>query len=98
KAEPLWLIISGKNELEIYQRLDEVNAVLSRARSNQFIENYLLPLSLWPRPEFQLANRAAARVLVAEKEALRGAALSAGFSSNSFALTEGMIRTWEQSA
>ena len=63
KREPLWLIVEGRNESEVARRLDEVEPVLARAVSNQTLAGFTLPTALWPRPEFQAANRDTARTL-----------------------------------
>src|SRR2546425_1322334 len=63
KREPLWLIVEGRNEDEVARCLDEVEPVLARAVSNQTLAGFTLPTALWPRPEFQAANRVTARTL-----------------------------------
>jgi predicted RND superfamily exporter protein/lauroyl/myristoyl acyltransferase len=92
--DPLWLIISGRNEPEVYQRLSFAEAVLNDAVSNHIISRYLLPTALWPRAEQQAANRATAAVLGHQGPLLRGAALSEGFNTNALVLTEELVRTW----
>jgi predicted RND superfamily exporter protein/lauroyl/myristoyl acyltransferase len=92
--DPLWLIISGKEEPEVFQRLTAAEVLLDGAVSNQMIGKYLLPTALWPRVEYQTANRAAARVLGTLGPTLREAALSEGFNTNALVLTEELVRTW----
>src|SRR5208282_2912168 len=55
--QPLWLIISGRDEAEVFQRLTHAEVLLDDAAKNHLIEKYLLPVTLWPRAEFQTANR-----------------------------------------
>src|SRR5882724_6335314 len=86
--EPLWLIIGGQTEIEVAHRLASAQAVLSRAVSNNLITDFTLPTALWPQPEFQAANRSAARQLASEGAALRQAALSNGFSEKALGLTD----------
>ena len=86
--DPLWLIISGRQEPEVYQRLTAAEALLDGAVSNHVIGRYLLPTALWPRVEYQRANRAASRVLGTLGPTLREAALSEGFNTNALVLTE----------
>src|SRR2546427_574380 len=74
KREPLWLIVEGRNESEVARRLDEVEPVLARAVSNHSLAGFTLPTALWPRAEFQAANRLTARTLADRREALRNAA------------------------
>ena len=49
--DPLWLIISGRDEPEVYRRLSLAEVVLNDAASNHIIGRYLLPTALWPRAE-----------------------------------------------
>ena len=94
--DPLWLIVSGKDEADVYQRLRIAEALLDRAQSNQVISKYALPTPIWPRADFQAANRAAAAVLGRQGPVLRAAALSEGFNSNALVLTEELLRTWSR--
>lgn len=89
-----WVIVSGSDEREVYQRLSAAEALLNQARSNQVISGYLLPTALWPRVEFQDANRGTARFLGTQGPLLREAALRAGFNTNALFLTEELVRTW----
>jgi predicted RND superfamily exporter protein/lauroyl/myristoyl acyltransferase len=92
--DPLWLIISGRDEPEVYRRLSLAEAVLNDAVSNHVIGRYLLPTALWPRAELQAANRATAAVLGKQGPLLREAALREGFNTNALVLTEELVRTW----
>jgi len=96
--EPLWLIIGGQTEIEVAHRLASAQAVLSRAVSNNLITDFTLPTALWPQPEFQAANRSAARQLASEGAALRQAALSNGFSEKALGLTDQMLSAWRKAA
>jgi predicted exporter len=92
--EPLWVLIPGKDEAEVAQGLALVNRVLSQAVSNQLIAGFTLPTALWPQPDNQRANRAGIRTLLQEREPLRSAAVGAGFSTNSFFVTESILDHW----
>lgn len=92
--EPLWLIIAGRQEADVYRRLEVAEGWLEGAVSNRIIGRYLLPTALWPRAEFQAANRATAAVLGEQGSLLREAAAREGFTSNALVLTEGLVRTW----
>jgi uncharacterized protein len=96
--EPLWLIVSGQTESEVARRLDEVQSILESGVSNHLIAEFKLPTPLWPRPEFQRANRSTAFQLVAEREAFRKAALTNGFAEASLGLTERMLDHWALAA
>src|ERR1035437_3900323 len=83
-----------RDETEVYQRLSKAGELLNGAVTNQLIGRYLLPDVLWPRAEFQAANRTTAAVLGGKGPLLRDAALSAGFNTNALVLTEEWVRTW----
>jgi uncharacterized protein len=93
-AEPLWLIITGQDEPDVYRRLALAEDALNGAVSNRVIGRYLLPSALWPRAEIQASNRASAAVLGRLGPSLREAALREGFTTNALALTEELARTW----
>jgi len=94
--QPLWLIISGHDEAEVYQRLTKAEELLNGAVTNHLIGHYLLPDTLWPRGEFQSANRTTAAVLGEKGPLLREATLNAGFNTNAMVLTEELVRTWSR--
>jgi predicted RND superfamily exporter protein len=98
KREPLWLVISGHDESDVAKKLDAVLPTLNAAVSNQTLSGFTLPSALWPRPEFQSANRANAQRLAAEGGALRAAALNNGFSEDALGLTKGILETWQRAA
>jgi lauroyl/myristoyl acyltransferase len=98
KRDPLWLVISGKNESEVAKKLDAVLPALEAAVSNQTLSGFTLPNALWPRPEYQSANRTNAGRLVAEFPALRAAALANGFSGDALGLTRSIMETWQRAA
>jgi predicted RND superfamily exporter protein len=92
--QPLWVIIPGKDETEVYQRLSKADKLLGGAVSNHVISRYLLPSALWPRVEYQAANRTTAAILGKKGPLLRDAALGEGFNTNALVLTEELVRTW----
>lgn len=97
-SDPLWLIVAGRDESEVARRLDEVKPLLTTAVSNREISGFTLADVLWPRPEFQSANRATAAALASMRDGLAGDAEASGFASNSMALTRGILDTWSQTA
>ena len=92
--EPLWVIISGHDESEVYRRLITTEAALGSAVSNHLISAYLVPSALWPRAEFQAGNRATAAQLAKLGPTLRETALAEGFTTNALVLTEELVQTW----
>jgi predicted exporter/lauroyl/myristoyl acyltransferase len=96
--QPLWLIIRGRDEAEVYQRMVGAEKQLDAAASRHVIGGHLLPAVLWPRGEFQAANQATAAVLGGEGPRLRDAALAAGFNTNALVLSDELVRTWARDA
>jgi len=94
RAEPLWLIVEGRTEGDVYDRLTYSEGLLDRAVSNHWISSCLLPTALWPRPAYQAANRQTAAELGRLGPALREAALSDGFNTNALVLTDELLKTW----
>ncbi|HEX4644427.1 MAG TPA: MMPL family transporter, partial [Verrucomicrobiae bacterium] len=93
--EPLWLITTGQNEAEVARHLEQAASVLGRAATNRLIDNFTLPIALWPRPDYQAANRAAIAGILAERNTLRSAALAEGFSANSLVMTDHILDSWQ---
>ncbi len=96
--DALWVIISGGDENGIYQRLTLADQALNTARSQKIVGDNLLPTALWPRPEFQAANRVTAAWFAGQRSRLGRAALAAGFNTNALFLTDELIRTWTRAA
>jgi predicted RND superfamily exporter protein len=94
--QPLWLVIPGRDEAQVFQRMTNAKVFLDAAADKNLIGKFLLPDSLWPRGENQLANRATATTLGEKFPQLRDAALADGFNTNALLLTEKMLRTWTQ--
>ncbi len=98
KKEPLWLVVSGRDEGEVARRLAAIKPALDNAVSKHLLTGFTLPDALWPRPEMLSSNRAPARRLVAEGGALRTAALANGFTEDALGLSGKILETWRQAA
>jgi len=70
--------------------------VFNKAVSNNLVEGFTLPTALWPRPEYQERNRAAALRLASERGDLRSAALNNGFTETALGLTDQMLDAWQR--
>jgi lauroyl/myristoyl acyltransferase/predicted RND superfamily exporter protein len=95
---PLWLIVEGTNESQVYAGLRTAEQHLNPAISNKVVSGYLLPTALWPRPENQQSNRPTAQFLGTLGPTLREKALEAGFNTNALSLTDQMVETWKSAA
>ena len=96
KQEPLWLLVSGTNETEVAKKLDIAKPILDQAVTNHVLTGYNLASALWPRPNFQAANRAAAQRLLNERQTVHSAILANGFTETAFGLANGIFDTWQR--
>ena len=96
--EPCWLLVSGRDEDEVARRLDAVQPVLQRAQKKRQIDRFTVPGALWPRPQFQSANRPLAGHLAAARESLKEAAAARGFAGNALAVTDRVLDVWQQAS
>jgi uncharacterized protein len=98
KQEPLWLVVSGRDEGEVARRLAAIKPALDSAVAKGLLTGFTLPDALWPRPEMQSANRVVAQRLVAEAGVMRTAALANGFTEDALGLNGKILETWRQAA
>jgi predicted exporter/lauroyl/myristoyl acyltransferase len=94
--DPLWVVISGRHEPEVFEVLSQAEGLLRQAVSNHVIGGYLLPTAMWPRVEYQQANRATAAALGVLGPVLRAAAVEEGFKTNALFLTDELLQTWSR--
>jgi len=92
--EPLWVIVPGRNEQEVANKLQRVRPWLAEATSRQLIRSSTLPDALWPKAENQSANRRTLAMLVQQKEFPIAAARGQGFTANSLRVTENIFESW----
>jgi len=93
--EPLWAIVTGRDEREVAGRLDRLQPWLAQAASNQLIKSFSLPTALWPRAANQESNRTALATLVQWRESLIAAALADVFTTNSLRMTQEIFYYWK---
>jgi predicted exporter len=96
--DALWLIVSGEDEGEVALRLEAVEPILERAKADGRLSAYSLPSALWPQLENQAANQELAGRLAERLDAARAAALEAGYTETSLALTEQVFGAWRRFA
>ncbi|HEY5913142.1 MAG TPA: MMPL family transporter, partial [Verrucomicrobiae bacterium] len=94
RGDPLLVIVSGRDELEVARRLDACEARFAGAVTNGLLRSYLLPSTLWPHAERQRLNLAMAMGLAARVDTMKAAAARAGFTDEALALTTDLLRTW----
>jgi len=96
RAQPFWVIVSGSDETEVYDRLTHADNILNEAKKDQLVGQFMLPTAFWPRPEYQRANRQTAAILGGEGPLLQEAALDAGFNTNATLLDGEVTRQWQR--
>lgn len=94
EQEPDWVLVGGRSEQELADRLRQVEWALNHAASNGLIDSFTVPVSLLPNPAHQNANRPIAALLAANVESVRLTALSSGFTTNSTVFTENILTVW----
>jgi predicted RND superfamily exporter protein len=94
--DPVWMIVAGKDELDLLARLTRAEGVLRRAVERREIGGFQAPDALVAHPKNQAANWKTVTQIVQQKVAMYEAARAAGFSSNSLALTESIMTTWQR--
>jgi hypothetical protein len=87
----LSLIVSGKNEDEVWGRLKNAQDALESAKTNGTVISFLSPLALWPAPATQAANLQELRLLVPQADRLKSNLLDNGFTEDAFALTASIL-------
>lgn len=93
----LSLIVSGKNESEVWQRLNRAEDALQAAKENGTARHFLSPLPLWPELTHQKANLAEIKTLSLQSSRLKSSLLDNGFTEEAFALASTVFaqsETW----
>lgn len=90
----LSLVVSGKSEQEVLERLQAAEAKLAAAKAKGEVRSFRSALVLWPAPRNQAKNLPVLAPLAEELPRLKKAADEAGFKDEAFALTDGMIHEW----
>lgn len=93
--DPMWVLVSATNEIQMQQRLSGVDRVLQTWAGQGKVENYDLPIHLWPNVTNQLQNLGVAQQLVSLWPKITAVAEKTGFSTNSLLMTEAIFRSWE---
>ena len=93
--DALWLIVTGRDETQVGERLAISTARLDAAVEEKLLARVATPGALWPRPADQEANRASAGRLAERRTAAVQAALDAGFAPSALRLTEGVLASWQ---
>ena len=88
------IIVSGQTSDEVLQRLQETDTILAKAKADGIVESYMTPLPLWPDTANQAANLPALAPLAKDKDRLRAAFETAGFTEDAFGVTSSVLDEW----
>ncbi len=95
-GDPMMLLATGPDETAVADRLKEMREKLHRLRSEGRISDFLLPDGIFPHERNRKANAARAERAAESLPRLRELAKEAGFSPESLALTEQVVRSWQR--
>lgn len=95
-ADPVWLIVQGKDTSEVGRRLDALDERLAAARAEGLLGASRTPSMLWPRPERAAINLDRVRGLLRRREAFREGLDRAGFQPAAASLGEGVLAAWAE--
>ncbi len=90
----LSLLVTGKNEEEVFTRLQAADKKLVEAKARGELRSFHSPLPLWPHLANQRANLPVLGALAAESPRLERTLLDAGFASGAFTLTRAIFDQW----
>ena len=93
-GEPWWILVPGRTEAEVAQRLERLPARLNEAVTNRWISGFTLPTAIWPQPDNQHSNRPVLAAVLGGSEAMRRAATEAGFTGDAFRVTDHILNFW----
>jgi predicted exporter len=87
-SETLWLVVQGRDETEVRNRLEQLKPEVSKYSAE-------LPLEIWPAADRQKQNLAIVRNLHSSLPALEKAAGESGFTDEALALTKSVLTSWQ---
>ncbi len=93
-ADPSWVVVAGRTADEVDRRMESARAKLADARAAGVVGEFVLPSEIWPHPRWIESNRPAGLALAARRDAIRDAALDAGFTTNAMSLADAVFRSW----
>ena len=87
----LSLIVTGRNEAEVLERLQGVQPRVDAAIQSGALKQFFSPLPLWPDGRRQQENLAALGALAGDLPRLKKILLEGGFTDDAFALTSAVV-------
>ncbi len=90
----LSLVVRGKDETEVRERLTRAEAALAAAKERGDVRGFRTALPIWPDVAHQKANLPTLAALAPEATRLKQTMQAAGFNDEAFALTEAVLQQW----
>ena len=94
----LWIIVQGTDLDRVGRQLRDTARILDEAVQARILESYILPLQVWPDPQYQQENRETALQLGERLSRVRDAVLAAGFTPASMKLDQMVFDFWKRFA
>lgn len=94
--DPLWVLVPGRNEAEVGERLAVLASALERYKAEGLLRGATLPTALWPHPERQASNRGVLAALAERSAELHARAVAAGFAPAALTATEALLGHWRE--
>ena len=96
RVEWLPVVARGKDEASLASSLLKVDTELAKARQAGQILSHFLPTAFAPSPANQKASTALVAALLADRQRIFDAALSAGFNDRGLGLAKGVFDLWSK--
>ncbi len=94
--EPTWAVFAGADVDAIGDDLERAEAALKSAEARGEVTSFTLPTGFWPRPGWAENNRAVTDALGNRQDEIESAAVAAGFTPDSLALTRSVFAYWRE--
>jgi uncharacterized protein len=94
-GDPFWLLISGDSTATVRGRLETLNAHFQEKAPSLRIQNYTLPLSIWPDVASQGLNLPVLRAVAQDRERIGSAVLSNGFAPEALEFAFTVFDEWQ---
>jgi predicted RND superfamily exporter protein/predicted LPLAT superfamily acyltransferase len=94
--EPSWILFRGSSPDAVGQQMATTETALLSLANSGDVGAFQLPSTFWPASVNAATNHPIVLRLSERADAIRQAALTAGFTTNSLLLTDGILAAWER--
>ncbi|MGV3773620.1 MAG: MMPL family transporter, partial [Verrucomicrobiales bacterium] len=92
--DPLWMIVTGKNEAEVQGGLVKAQQWLERQKDEGLLRDYNLPTAVWPDSSNQVANKRLLILAPPDRSLLQQQTTAFGFNPESLQLASAIFDHW----